>query len=104
MLHRRRETLTAGVTLVVGLYTLVSLFCWWRLVEAGITTHMYRLNLGDVGQGVWFIGWLPFAIGHLTNPFASTYMLAPHGFNLLTNTNFFLQALILSPVTGSRHH
>ena len=98
MLHRRRETLTAGVT-VVGLYTLVSLFCWWRLVEAGITTHMYRLNLGDVGQGVWFIGWLPFAIGHLTNPFASTYMLAPHGFNLLTNTNFFLQALILSPVT-----
>jgi hypothetical protein len=95
---KHSSTLTAGL-IVVALYTLASLFCWQHLLEAGVTTHMYRLNLGDVGQGVWFMGWLPFAIGHHTNPFVSTYMLAPHGFNLLTNTNFFLEALILAPIT-----
>ncbi len=94
----RASTIGAGLV-VVALYTLASLFCWQHLLEAGVTTHMYRLNLGDVGQGVWFMGWLPFAIGHHTNPFVSTYMLAPHGFNLLTNTNFFLEALVLAPIT-----
>jgi hypothetical protein len=60
---------------------------------------MYRLNLGDVGQGVWFMGWLPFALSHHLNPFVSRYMFAPQGVNLLTNTNFFLQAILLAPVT-----
>jgi hypothetical protein len=84
---------------VTSLYTALSLFCWRHLLAAGLATHMYDLNLGDVGQRVWFMGWLPFAIGHHTNPLVSSYMFAPHGFNLLANASVLLQAFLLAPVT-----
>ena len=60
---------------------------------------MYRLNLGDVGQRIWFMGWLPYAIGHGLNPFISGFMFAPRGFNLLSNANVLFEALVLAPVT-----
>jgi hypothetical protein len=95
---RPASALAYGAAAVVG-YTGLSIFCWHYLIGAGITSHMYRLNLGDVGQGVWFMGWLPFSLAHHLNPFVSRYMFAPQGLNLLTNTNFFLQGFLLAPVT-----
>jgi hypothetical protein len=92
--------MATGVVVVLG-YLAVSLICWQHLLVAGVSNHLYALNLGDVGQGVWFIGWLPFAFGHGLNPFVSHYMFAPKGFNLLTNTNFFLEALLLAPLTAA---
>ena len=96
--HRKRAATITGLTVTV-LYTALSLFCWQHLVAAGVTTHMYRADVGDVGQRVWFMAWLPFAIAHHTNPFVSTYMFAPHGINVLANASVLFEAFLLSPIT-----
>jgi hypothetical protein len=54
---------------------------------------------GDTGQGVWYMAWLPFALGHGLDPFISHLQFAPAGFNLLSNTGMLFPALLLSPVT-----
>ena len=54
---------------------------------------------GDAGQGVWYMAWLPFALGHGLDPFISHLQFAPAGFNLLSNTGMLFPALLLSPVT-----
>jgi hypothetical protein len=54
---------------------------------------------GDAGQGVWYMAWLPFALGHGLDPFISHFQFAPAGFNLLSNTGMLFPALLLSPVT-----
>jgi hypothetical protein len=54
---------------------------------------------GDAGQGVWYLAWLPFALGHGLDPFISHLQFAPAGFNLLANTGMLFPALLLSPVT-----
>jgi hypothetical protein len=94
----RRTAVVTGCSVVL-LYTACSLFCWQHLVTTGVTTHMYNGLFGDTGQRVWFMGWLPYAIAHHTNPLVSTYMFAPQGFNLLTNANVLLEAFLLAPIT-----
>jgi hypothetical protein len=84
---------------VVIAYSIVSLYCWHPLLSAGIVDNVHVAEFGDPGQGVWFMGWLPFALGHGINPFHSAYMYAPRGFNVLANTSFLLEALLLSPIT-----
>jgi hypothetical protein len=54
---------------------------------------------GDDGQGVWYMAWLPFALGHGLDPFISHLQFAPVGFNLLSNTGMLFPALLLSPIT-----
>jgi len=54
---------------------------------------------GDDGQGVWYMAWLPFALGHGLDPFISHLQFAPAGFNLLSNTGMLFPALLLSPIT-----
>ena len=54
---------------------------------------------GDAGQGVWYMAWLPFALGHGLDPFISHLQFAPAGVNLLSNTGMLFPALLLSPVT-----
>jgi hypothetical protein len=93
-----RPALITGLTVTV-LYTALSLFCWNNLLAAGVTTHMYRLNLGDAGQRIWFIAWLPFAITHHTNPFVSNFMFAPRGINVLANASVVFEAFLLAPIT-----
>lgn len=93
----RRLSAAAVVVAVLGG---LSLWSWRSLVSSGITTHLPPFTtVGDVGQGVFFMGWLPYAIGHGMNPFFSKAMFAPQGVNLLANTSFFLPAFVLSPVT-----
>ena len=96
--QRKRAATITGLTVTV-LYTALSLFCWQHLVSAGVTAHMYRADVGDVGQRVWFMAWLPFAIAHHTNPFVSTYMFAPHGINVLANASVLFEAFLFSPIT-----
>jgi hypothetical protein len=48
---------------------------------------------GDDGQGVWYMAWLPFALGHGLDPFISHLQFAPAGFNLLSNTGMLFPAL-----------
>jgi hypothetical protein len=96
--HRTRTAVISGLTVTV-LYTGLSLFCWQHLVAAGLTTHMWKADVGDVGQRVWFMAWLPFAIAHHTNPLVSTYMFAPHGINVLANASVLFEAFVFAPIT-----
>jgi len=93
----RREA-GAGALLAVACLAL-SLVSWVRLLRPGFTHLLPATGFGDDGQGVWFLEWLPFALGRGLDPFVSSYQLAPSGINLLSNTSFVLPALVLSPVT-----
>lgn len=53
----------------------------------------------DPQQMMWFLGWAAHALTHGDNPFTSTYLLYPHGLNLMWNTSILLSGFVLAPVT-----
>ena len=54
---------------------------------------------GDPEQFVWFLRWMPFAIGHGLNPLLTDWIDYPAGVNLMWNTAVPLPALLVAPVT-----
>jgi hypothetical protein len=85
---------------VLAVLSLLSLWSWRSMLAAGILNHAPPYaHVGDDGQGILFLKWLPFAIAHGLNPFYSKMMFAPQGINLLSNTSFFLSGLVLAPIT-----
>lgn len=50
---------------------------------------------------VWFLAWLPHALGEGHSPFFTTLLMAPQGANLLNSTSISLPSLLLWPVTAS---
>ncbi|MHB1987760.1 MAG: glycosyltransferase family protein [Acidimicrobiales bacterium] len=58
-------------------------------------------ELGDPGQGVWFLGWVPHALAHGLNPFFSSAMFSPRGINLAANVSTPLLGFLLAPVTAT---
>ena len=54
---------------------------------------------GDADEYTWFLGWVPYAIGHGLNPLGSTFANFPHGINLMWNTSLLLPSFLISPVT-----
>jgi hypothetical protein len=54
---------------------------------------------GDADEYTWFLGWVPYAIGHGLNPLGSTFANFPHGVNLMWNTSLLLPSFIVSPIT-----
>lgn len=62
-------------------------------------TASWRGNPGDPEQFMWFLRWIPFAIGHGHNPFLTDHALYPDGANMMWNTSVILPAVLISPVT-----
>ncbi len=56
-------------------------------------------SAGDADEYSWFLSWLPFAIGHGTDPLISHYVNFPAGVNLMWNTSVLLPSFLMSPVT-----
>lgn len=56
-------------------------------------------SLGDPLLFVWYLKWVPFAIGHGINPLFTGYLMAPKGANLLINSSILFPSLLLAPVT-----
>ena len=54
---------------------------------------------GDLSLFAWFLAWTPHALGHLENPFYTTWMNFPGGVNLLQNTQVFLLGVLAAPIT-----
>lgn len=54
---------------------------------------------GDADEYTWFLGWIPYAIGHGLNPLGTTIANFPHGINLMWNTSLILPSFLMSPVT-----
>ncbi len=81
-----------------GLYLALALAIWWHLLEHGFGDAL-PAGSADPGQEVWFLGWLPHALGAGLDPFVSHAIFAPAGVNLLDNTSIDLLGLLLAPVT-----
>ncbi|MEA2314583.1 MAG: hypothetical protein QOI03_1275 [Solirubrobacteraceae bacterium] len=55
---------------------------------------------GDPWGFVWFLAWLPHALGHGHSPLFTTLLMAPQGANLLNSTSILLPSLLLWPITA----
>jgi len=53
----------------------------------------------DPSSFMWYLAWLPHAIGHGINPLVTHDVWAPVGFNLTHATAVYAPALVLTPVT-----
>jgi hypothetical protein len=82
---------------VVAAFSLLAVVCYWHAWTGGIGSTA-QAN-GDVADTIWFLRWVPFAIGHGLNPFFSDYANYPHGVNLLVNTSVPLLGALAAPVT-----
>ncbi len=95
-LPRSNALLVAGVALVAYAALAVLLF-----INTWVRPFTYSIGSpGDPPQMMWFLAWSPFALSHGHNPFFSTYIDYPAGFNLLWNCTFPLMAAILAPITA----
>jgi hypothetical protein len=84
-----------ALALVVFLALTVALF-WKGLFTGGGTIVGAH---ADPPLFIWYLQWLPFALGHHLNPLLTTYLHYPQGANLMWNTSIVFPALVLAPVT-----
>lgn len=80
-----------------ALYLAISLVAWWHLLAQ--VGSALPAGSADPGQEVWFLAWVPHALGSGTNPFFSHAIFFRQGVNLLDNTSMELLGLLLAPVT-----
>jgi hypothetical protein len=78
-------------------YAAGAIYAYKRVLFAPTLT-MPGCNCGDQAQEVWFLRWPLYAIAHGHNPFFSTWMNYPKGFNVATNTASLLLALVSAPL------
>ncbi len=57
------------------------------------------LGQNDMLQTMWFLNWVPYALGHGLNPFHTSLVNIPYGVNLLDQTSVPLLGLLLAPIT-----
>jgi hypothetical protein len=94
----RRRSRAWHYVAAFALYEAISLAVWWHLLAAGFGAAI-PAGSADPGQEVWFLAWVPHALGAGVNPFFSRSLFAPSGVNLLVNTSMELLGLVLSPIT-----
>lgn len=71
-------------------------FCYRR--DFSLFTSLFCPS-GDPLSFVWFLNWWPFALSHGINPFTSSYVWAPAGFNLIWATSVPSLSLLGYPIT-----
>jgi hypothetical protein len=93
---RRAVTLLGG-----GLaYLLAGVVAWWHVWSGGVSHTITAQGWGDPAQQVWYLGWVPHALGTGVDPFISHAMFAPGGINLMANTSILFPSLLMSPVSA----
>jgi hypothetical protein len=55
----------------------------------------------DIGIIVWFLRWVPFALGHAENPLFTTYINSPHGVNSMWNASMPVAGVAMWPFTSN---
>ena len=84
----------------IGTYLAVAVALWAHVWLGGDPAHTITCNCGDTSQQVWWLEWLPWAIGHGHNPFLTNALWARFGgVNVLSNTSWLAPAALLAPVT-----
>ena len=92
---RRRwpGALAALVLYAVGAWALYGFASW---APAG---RIDICNCSDQVQEVWFLAWPAYALAHGQSILASTWMVWPHGFNMMDNTSMPALGVVAAPVT-----
>jgi hypothetical protein len=82
---------------VAVVYLALAVGVYWNVW----TTHPTTVSQpgGDQFSNMWFLQWLPFALGHGHNPFFSDFANYPFGVNILVNTSSLFLGMLVSPVT-----
>ncbi len=84
----------------IATYLALSLVLWAHVWFGGSPAGSITCNCGDTAQQVWWLEWLPWALGHGHNPLLTNALWARFGgVNALANTSWFAPAAVLSPVT-----
>ncbi|MHB1987758.1 MAG: hypothetical protein ACYCSF_07220 [Acidimicrobiales bacterium] len=92
---RRAGRLLAGGCSYLGL----GLVAWWHVWTGGVAHSLTVNGYGDPAQQIWFLAWLPHALGTGVDPFVSHAMFAPAGINLMVNSSILFPAFVASPIT-----
>ncbi|MGA3184466.1 MAG: hypothetical protein ABSE52_07715 [Candidatus Dormibacteria bacterium] len=92
----RLVTVALGA-LALGVFTALTVALFWKGLFTGGGTIVGAH--GDPPLFIWYLQWLPFALGHHLNPLLTTYLHYPQGANLMWNTSIVFPALVLAPVT-----
>jgi len=91
-LDERRAGLQALLLYLIGAF-LVTWNAWAAPTTQWIGTCC------DPEQSIWFVRWVPYAIGHMTDPFVTHQLNAPDGVNLMWNTAILPWSLLATPIT-----
>ena len=92
---QRRASNLWPAAVAIALYAALALAANWPTWPGDPT----RMQSGDRDQMAWFLAWTPYAILHLHNIFATTWLNYPGGVNLAENTSSPLLGLLAAPVT-----
>ncbi|HET9075872.1 MAG TPA: hypothetical protein VFN68_02985 [Acidimicrobiales bacterium] len=98
--HARRPArvnVRAGA-LIALLYLSAGLVAYWHVL-VHLATVQPGFGSGDVARYDWFVGWVPWALGHGVNPFISHVGNVPFGLNLMDDTSVLALGLVMAPVT-----
>lgn len=96
--QRSRPRRHAGWTGALTLYLIGSLALHHRVL-GDLGGRAIGWASSDSDLFVWWLRWLPYAVGQGQNPLYSTWLAAPTGVNAMWNTSTPLLATLLSPIT-----
>jgi len=65
------------------------------------TSSVAGTGTEDIGIIVWFLRWVPFALGHGQNPLITDYLNSPHGVNSMWNASMPVAGVAMWPITSS---
>ena len=80
---------------VVVVYLLIGTAAYWSMLP-GISQHLFGFD-PDFTQAMWFMAWVPHAIGHGLNPLFSNAIYVPRGVNLMESASSPLLGLFTAP-------
>ncbi|HYM46187.1 MAG TPA: hypothetical protein VES65_08525 [Solirubrobacteraceae bacterium] len=101
-----RRSPRLGASVALGVYLCLSVIVYGHEV-VGDPSHkvvgsaqLQSFFGRDQSAYVWFLAWGAHAVGHLQNPFLTTEVFAPHGYNLTWAASIPGPALLLAPLTA----
>ena len=84
----------------------IAALCLYAFLAIGLTWQVWAApgsswigGCCDQEQSIWFLRWIPYAIGHATNPFFTTQLNWPDGVNLMWNASIPFLSLVFAPLT-----
>lgn len=81
---------------VIAVYLLIGIAAYWSMLP-NISDQPFGID-PDFTQAMWFMAWVPHAIGHGLNPLFSPAIYVPNGVNLMESLASPLLGLLTAPL------